>query len=188
VRYGRGIRVASEALQPFCHRGVQMTLDSDAPLSAQKRTGRFHRDGSGATAKRTAMSGAERAERSRQRSRITNGSVFLPDCNHNLAWVKRAKDLLREQLQDMGGVDNTSAAERALAKRCAVLITELERREAAFARAGEVSDDALAVYQTSVNTLRRTLEALGLKRRQRDVTPSVADYVKHINSQEEADA
>jgi hypothetical protein len=56
-----------------------------------------------------------------------------------------------------------------------------ERREACFAQAGEASDEALAIYQTTVNTLRRTLEALGLKRQGRNITPppSVAAYLAH---------
>jgi hypothetical protein len=32
------------------------------------------------------------------------------------------------------------------------------------------------------------LESLGLQRRTRDITPSVEEYVRHINEQEEADA
>jgi hypothetical protein len=67
--------------------------------------------------------------------------------------------LLAAHIQDLGGPDNVSEGERALAKRCAVLVTELERREAAFARDGQVGDNALPIYQTTVNTLRRTLEA-----------------------------
>jgi hypothetical protein len=51
-----------------------------------------------------------------------------------------------------------------------MLIVECERRETDFALAGHISDNALAIYQTTVNTLRRTLEALGLERRALDVT------------------
>jgi hypothetical protein len=85
----------------------------------------------------------------------------------------RAGELLAAHISDLGEPDNISEGERALAKRCAVLITELERREAAFAQAGMATDEALAIYQTTVNTLRRTLEALGLQkgRRSRDITP-----------------
>jgi hypothetical protein len=71
----------------------------------------------------------------------------------------------------LGGERNISEAERALCKRVAVLLTELERREASFAAAGQVSDDALATYQMTVNTLRRTLATLGLSRRARDIGP-----------------
>jgi hypothetical protein len=53
----------------------------------------------------------------------------------------------------------------------AVLETELERREAIFAQAGQADDTALSIYQTSANCLRRLLESLGLERKQKDVTP-----------------
>jgi hypothetical protein len=51
-----------------------------------------------------------------------------------------------------------------------VLTTELERLEAKFALAGEASADDLHLYQRITNTLRRSLEAVGLERRAIDVT------------------
>jgi hypothetical protein len=104
------------------------------------------------------------------RSRITNGSALLPGVDQRSAWVRRCKDLLAAHIADLGGDSNISEAERALIRRAVTLIVECERREVGFAQAGEVSDAALAIYQTTVNTLRRTLEALGLKRRAKDVT------------------
>ena len=114
----------------------------------------------------------------RQKSRVANGSALLPGVDGRSLWARRAKELLAAHIQDLGGPDHVSEAERALAKRCAVLVTELERREASFARDGEVSDQALAIYQTSVNTLRRTLESLGLQRRAKDVTPDLGTYLR----------
>jgi hypothetical protein len=122
----------------------------------------------------------------RQRSRITNGSALLPGIDGRSAWVRRVKDLLAAHITDLGGEDNVSEAEYALVRRVVTLIVELERREVVFAQAGEVSDDALAIYQTTVNTLRRTLETLGLQRRTslRDVTPpSVEAYLAHKGKQ-----
>ena len=62
-------------------------------------------------------------------------------------------------------------------RRAVTLIVELERREVTFALAGEADNEGLAIYQTTVNTLRRTLEALGLQRRSKDVTPTLAQYL-----------
>ena len=112
------------------------------------------------------------------KTKVANGTVLLPDIDGRSLWARRAKELLAAHIADLGGDDNVSEGERALAKRCAVLVTELERREAAFARDGEVSDHALAVYQTTVNTLRRTLEAIGLQRRAKDVTPDLQTYLR----------
>jgi len=106
-----------------------------------------------------------------RRSKVANGTALWAGIDGRSLWARRAGELLAAHISDLGGEGNISEAERALCKRAAVLITELERREAGFAQAGEASDEALAIYQTSVNTLRRTLEALGLQRRARDVTP-----------------
>jgi hypothetical protein len=112
-----------------------------------------------------------------RRTRVANGSKMWTGVDGRNLWARRAGELLAAHISDLGGEGNISEAERALAKRCAVLVTELERREAAFALAGQVEDGALAIYQTTVNTLRRTLETLGLKRIARDVTPSLAEYL-----------
>src|SRR5262245_63865321 len=116
--------------------------------------------------------------RSKQHTRVANRTALWAGTDGRSLWARRVGELLAAHVSDLGGEGNISEAERALAKRAAVLICELERREAAFAQAGEVSDEALAIYQTSVNTLRRTLEALGLQRRARDVTPSLAEAIR----------
>jgi len=68
----------------------------------------------------------------------------------------------------------------ALLRRAITLIVELERREAEFAQLGRAGSDdtALIIYSTTTNTLRRTLEALGLHRRARDVSPTLSEYLK----------
>jgi len=121
---------------------------------------------------------ATTSRKSPQRSRIANGSELWAGIDGRSLWARRAGELLAAHLSDLGGPDNISEAERALAKRAAVLITELERREAGFAQAGAASDEALQVYQTSVNTLRRTLEALGLERRAKVIGPTLADLIR----------
>lgn len=108
---------------------------------------------------------------SRQRSRITNGSALLPNTDGRSAWVRRCKDIIAEQLADMGGSDNTSAAERSIVRRASVLTVELEQLEARFAQAPDVVAADLDVYQRGANSLRRLLEAVGIKRRQKNVTP-----------------
>jgi hypothetical protein len=46
------------------------------------------------------------------------------------------------------------------------------------ATGGEASPQQIKVYQTTVDTLRRTLESLGMHRRPRDVTPTLIDALK----------
>jgi hypothetical protein len=105
------------------------------------------------------------------KSRITNGSAFLPGIDGRSPWVRRAKDLIHDHLSDLGGFNNASAAERSITRRVAVLSVELENLEARFATAGAASAEDLDLYQRTANSLRRLLEAVGLQRRARDVTP-----------------
>jgi hypothetical protein len=114
------------------------------------------------------------------KSRITNGTAFLPGIDGRSAWIRRAKDLIAEHLVDLGGPDNASAAERSIVRRAAVITAELEHLETRFAAAGCAAADDLQLYFAGANNLRRMLESVGLKRRPRDVTPSVAEYLDHI--------
>jgi hypothetical protein len=114
---------------------------------------------------------AGRAVPGRQHSRITNGSRLLAGVDGRSPWIRRCKDIIRAHLVDLGGEDNASAAERSIIRRCAVLTTELERLEVRFALANEASPEDLDLYQRTANSLRRLLEAVGLQRRSRDVTP-----------------
>jgi hypothetical protein len=118
----------------------------------------------------------------RQKSRITNGTALLPGVDGRTAWVRRCKDVIAAHLSDLGGEDNTSAAERSIIRRASTLTVELERLEAKFALVGEACANDLDLYQRMAGNLRRLLEAVGLERRARDVSPpSVMDYLKHIN-------
>jgi hypothetical protein len=106
------------------------------------------------------------------RSKITNGNKLLPGIDHRRGWVRRFRDVLSLHVNDMGGPDNCSEAELAIARRAACLIVELELLERKFALNGEAKNWQLHAYQRGANTLRRLLESLhsGLERRPRDVT------------------
>jgi phytoene dehydrogenase-like protein len=120
---------------------------------------------------------ADRSKR-RQSSRVTNGSALLTGVDGRSAWVRRCKDIIEAHLSDLGGEDNTSAAERSLIRRAAVLTTELERLEARFASAGEASERDLDLYIRAAGNLRRLLEAFGLQRRPRDVVPTLGELLR----------
>jgi hypothetical protein len=61
-----------------------------------------------------------------------------------------------------------------------MLTLQLELMEQRFAvnENGEASAKQLETYQRVTNTLRRTLESLGLQRRQHDVTPTLSAYLR----------
>jgi len=111
------------------------------------------------------------------RSAMTNGSVVLPGVDGRSTWVRRLRDLIALHLADLGGEDAVSAAERSIVRRAATLTVELERLEAKFATAGQAEAGELALYTTTSNTLKRLLEAVGLRRRSRDVTPDLHHYI-----------
>ena len=110
-----------------------------------------------------------------QRSRITNGKLLPGIVDERSAWVRRCKDVIASHLSD---IPDATAAERSIIRRASVLTVELERLEAKFAVAGEATSDDLDLYQRMTNTLRRSLEAIGLQRRPRDVTLSLADIMR----------
>jgi hypothetical protein len=109
--------------------------------------------------------------KSKQRSKVTNGSALLPGIDGRSAWIRRCKDLIDSHLADLGGEDYTTAAERSIIRRASVLTVELERLEKSFALAGEANPQQLDLYQRTAANLRRLLEAVGLQRRSKDVTP-----------------
>jgi hypothetical protein len=95
--------------------------------------------------------------------------LLLPDIDGRNVWARRARDILSEHIADLGGQDNTSAAERSILRRATVLETELERFEVKFALASAASDSDLDLYQRTAGNLRRLLEAVGLQRRAKPV-------------------
>jgi hypothetical protein len=119
-----------------------------------------------------------RLYRPKARSRVTNGRGLLPGIDGRTLWCRRYRDLNALHLSDLGGSDRASEAEKAIVRRIATLIVELERLEMCFAEAGQASDHQLELYQRVANTLRRLLEAVGLQRRPRDATPTLGEYLK----------
>jgi hypothetical protein len=121
----------------------------------------------------------------RQRSALTNGKLLTGVDGRN-PWLRRAKDLIREHVVDLGGPDNVSVAERSIIRRAAVITAELEHLEARFALAGEATAEDLDLYLRGSNNLRRLLEAIGLRRRPRDITPDPLAYARELDTDEGA--
>ena len=117
------------------------------------------------------------------RSRVSNGSSILPGVDGRSTWVRRLRDLMGLHLADLGGSDHVSEAERSIIRRAACLTVELERLELRFATAGQADPIDLELYQRTANSLRRLLEAVGIKRVPRDVTPALGDYLADAHSE-----
>jgi len=111
------------------------------------------------------------------RSRITNGSALLNNVDGRSVWARRMRDLIELHTSDLGGVDACSHAERSILRRVACLSVELEHLETKFASEGPATPQDLDLYQRTSNSLRRLLESVGIKRRMRNITPSVDEYL-----------
>jgi hypothetical protein len=121
-----------------------------------------------------------------RKSRVANGSALLSDTDGRSVWARRLKEIIADHLGDLGGVDNCSSAERSLIRRASTLSVELERLETAFATADEVNVVNLEAYGRASNTLRRLLEAVGLRRRPKDATliDAEAQAIGHAEAME----
>ena len=93
------------------------------------------------------------------------------------------RDVIDLHLADLGGADVVSEAEASIVRRAATLTIELERLEARFST-GEAASGDLDLYQRTANSLRRLLEAVGLKRVARDVTPDLRTYLRDSEAQD----
>ena len=69
------------------------------------------------------------------------------------------------------------AAERSILRRAATLTVQLELMETKFARAGDASPDELDLYSRTASNMRRLLEAVGIRRRPREVL-SLSEYLR----------
>jgi hypothetical protein len=89
----------------------------------------------------------------------------------------------------LGGVDMTSAAERSLVRRAAIMTVELERMESRFAEAEDQAPiKRLDAYIRASGNLRRILETLGI-RRAKDITPPTIDEIsREIAAEQQAAA
>ena len=116
------------------------------------------------------------------RSRVTNGRQLLPAVDGRSIWARRMRDLMELHLDDLGGAENTSEAERSIVRRVAVIETELEYQEAQFAELRQAgknpSEKMLDLYSRLAGNLRRLLESIGIERRVRNITPSVSDWIE----------
>jgi hypothetical protein len=110
------------------------------------------------------------------RSRVTNGSSLFVDGDGRGVWARRWRDLRALYADDLGGAASLSEFQLGLLGTAATMRCELERLEGRLS-VGEAIDTDM--YGRIAGHYRRICETLGIERRQRDVTPSVAEYIEH---------
>lgn len=100
--------------------------------------------------------------------------LCLSDLDQRTAAARRSRDLVSKLEADLGGTAALSEGQRQLIQRAAVLGALIEDCEAHWIGGEPVE---MGRYLSAINSQRRVLATLGLERRARDVTPSLAAYL-----------
>jgi hypothetical protein len=120
-------------------------------------------------------------EGSRRRSRIANGTMFLPKTDGRSIWARLMRDTFESLLVHCGGADMVSETQRLIARRVGTLEAELvflEDKFAATRAAGGEPDMAqLDLYGRLADRQRRLADPLGWQRTPRDVSPTLAELL-----------
>jgi hypothetical protein len=109
--------------------------------------------------------------------------LSLDDLDRRTGAYRRTAELIDAVEADCGGCDRLSTAERAIIRRVALAGAMLEDLGARWL-AGEPVDHA--TFSALTNTERRLYETIGLKRRAKNVTPTVKDYIANANQESTA--
>jgi hypothetical protein len=115
----------------------------------------------------TTVEAAVPAKPRRKSSAVSSGRRMFVHGDSSSAWSRRYRDIVAGHLSDLGGPAALSEAEISLVKRVSTLEIECEQAEGKLSMGEEVDLD---LFQRMTNSLRRTLETLGLERKCRDVT------------------
>ena len=135
---------------------------------------------------KTARANTAEVNPKKGRSRLTNGRDLLPGVDGRSTWARLLRDVISALYAHLGGKDLASEPQRMLVRRVACFEAELCHLEFAFAqaraegRAPEAAD--LDLYSRMTSAQRRLLEACGLDRRPRDITPDPLEYAKHFEA------
>jgi hypothetical protein len=118
----------------------------------------------------------ERAPDTGQKLRL----LTLDALDGRTAAAKRTRDLIAAIESDLGGGEHLTEGTRQLVQRGAVLGAFIEDCEARWITGESVEVNE---YLAAINAQRRVLATIGLERRQRDVTPSLADIARQIEDE-----
>jgi hypothetical protein len=103
----------------------------------------------------------------------------LATLNKSTHAARYAFSLMARLLVDQGGIENASTAQRQLAQHAALLGLSIEDAACKIIE-GEGAQVDMTSFMALINCQRRCLEALGLDRKQRDITPTIAQVIAEI--------
>jgi hypothetical protein len=116
-------------------------------------------------------------------ARTASITSFYEQVDGRSAPARRYRDVVHARVEDLGGIDALSAAEKELVRRAGGLIVHGEKLEAQLVRDEPVDVSELCLV---ANTLGRLFSRVGLKRVPRDITPpNLGDY---LSSKKQANA
>ena len=101
--------------------------------------------------------------------------LTLDDLDRRTQAYRLTSEILEGVMSDMGGADHCTTLQRSLAESVAVMGAMIRDLEVRFLK-GEAVD--IAEYTALINARRREATTIGLERKSRDVTPSLAEYVR----------
>src|SRR5258706_7357294 len=96
-------------------------------------------------------------------------------------WARRSRELYIAIMSDLGGQDRLSELEIQLVRPAVGLAIQCEQNEVSLAEGKQVD---VVEAATLINTFNRTASLLGLKRRAKDVTPVLENYLAERYSDE----
>jgi hypothetical protein len=116
------------------------------------------------------------------RSRVGNGRDLLPDIDGRSATARRYKEVLNAIIADQGGADRLSETRLQLVRRFAAASVLAEKIEARIVEGQEID---LAEHAQLSSSLVRLAQRIGIDRRARNVTPTLAEYLEQRASEQD---
>jgi len=108
--------------------------------------------------------------------------LTLDGLDARTASYRETRRLIDEVESDLGGADHLSAAERQMVQHGAVLGAIAADLEAQYLKGRRID---LVSLCTVLNAQRRAFDAIGYKRRQRDVTPTLQGFLNDLKDKTE---
>ena len=109
------------------------------------------------------------------------GQRLLPNVDQRSAQYQRYKVIIEQMVVDAGGGGGLTEARKQLIRRFAAGSVLAEQLEVRIAKGELVS---VQDYSSLSSTLVRLATRVGLNRTSKNVTPSIASYIEHINERD----
>jgi hypothetical protein len=138
-------------------------------------------DASAVVARKSSDSRPVQSRKSHGRSRLTNKKDLLPGVDGRTVIYRRFRDIASQVAIDQGGVNRLSEARLQLVRRFSAACVLAEQLEADLANGQEIDVERHALL---CSTLTRLAQRIGIDRRAKNITPSVKDYLEHVEAAE----